>query len=327
MNAYTLGQTLLLDPDLEFHRITEVLEGLGWRRTDPGLAEPPLVPNEPELATWTRGGIDAGGKPYCVYSFNPVARLRVLDLATVPPPLRAQIAEQLPLLDVDELLRRLALADPRERMLGLWGIQELERLDLVEVVAGLRSDPEPLVAQLAAEVLGRLEEVVQGRLGALGSLGLIADSGRPVIERLGDPDFTATLRPTAEDCEALFDPAAAARISAALPEIYKHPPSAAPGERYPRLEVQAAMAGLLRWPNELSDRFPRGYRDIAGWMEPNRVWLTWALGTGPGVDPGGVVRYDGLAWLEGRWVWIPKPFRVLAPLLLDLTRPNRRVLH
>lgn len=323
MNAYSLGQTLLLDPDLGFDRIASALEALGWRRADPGLAQAPLVPGEPELATWSWGG----EKPHCVYSFNPVARLRVLDLATVPPPLRAQIAERLPPLDTDDLLRRLASTEPRERLLGLWGIQELERLDLAEVVAGLRSDPEPLVAQVAAEVLDRLEGVVQGRLGALGSLGLIADSARPVIERLGDPMYAATLRPSAQDCEMLLDPKAAALVGAALPEIYRHPPAAAPGERYPRLEVTAAMAGLLRWPNELADRFPLGYRDIAGWMEPGRVWLTWAWGTEPGVEPGGAVRYDGLAWLEGRWVWIPKPYRVLAPLLEGLDRPPRRVLH
>lgn len=323
MNAYTLSQTLLLDPDLSFAQIAATLDELGWRRADAGPAAPPLVTGEPELATWTWGG----AKPFCVYSFNPIARLRVLDLATVPPPLRAEIAERLPPLDSDELLRRLALAEPRERLLGLWGIQELELLDLTEVVAGLRVDPQPLVAEVAGEVLGRLEEVAASRLGALGSLRLVADAARALIQRLGDPTFTATLRPTAQDCEALFDPNAAALMGAALPEVYRHPPMAAPGERYPQLEITAATAGLLRWPNELADRFPLGYRDIAGWMDPSRVWLTWAWQTGPGVQPGGAVRYDGLAWLEGRWVWIPKPFRALAPLLKDLSLPLGRVLH
>jgi hypothetical protein len=80
-----------------------------------------------------------------------------------------------------------------------------------------------------------------------------------------------------------------------------------------RIEVFPCLAGLLRWPNPLSEKFPRGYRDIAGWMQPHRVWLCWAVTTAGGAT----VRYDGLVWLHGRWLWMPGIYRYLAPYLLE----------
>ena len=82
--------------------------------------------------------------------------------------------------------------------------------------------------------------------------------------------------------------------------------------------MTAAPAGLLRWANELSDRFPGGYREIAPWMNPQPIWLAWACKAADG----GAVRYDGLAFLNDHWVWIPKAFRVVAPIVAKrLVRP------
>ena len=61
---------------------------------------------------------------------------------------------------------------------------------------------------------------------------------------------------------------------------------------------------------ERAGNFRSGYRNIAGWMTPERMWLTWAARSATG----GSMRYDGLAWLGERWVWLPKPYRIVADL-------------
>jgi len=94
-------------------------------------------------------------------------------------------------------------------------------------------------------------------------------------------------------------------------DLWSVPPLANPGARLDLLELTAAPAGLLRSPNELSDRFPRGYRDIAGWMNPSGTWITWAWAGARGAS----VRFDGLAWVDDHWCWMPKVFLVVQGLL------------
>lgn len=308
MNAYALGQTLLVAPQVAFERIAQTLQDLGWTRADPGLNSPPLVSGEPEWAMWTW----QGQKPVVVYTFNPVAQLRVLDVATLPPLLRGAIAERLPLIDSHALAAFLVAESPRDRLLGLWGALETERIDLVSPVLGLRADPEPIVAEQARAVATKLDGIIQARIQVLASLRLLAEAARALIADLSDPLKARALCPGAEDCARLFDAEIAEAVAAAAQRVFAEAPSVGPGERYPALEVTAAPAGLLRSPNELSDKFPRGYRDIAGWMQPDRIWLTWAFKSAAG----GAVRYDGLAWMDDHWVWLPKPFRIVAPLVL-----------
>jgi hypothetical protein len=53
--------------------------------------------------------------------------------------------------------------------------------------------------------------------------------------------------------------------------------------------------------------FPRGYHTLAG-LVPDRIWLAWKY-----VEPGERLgmAYDGLVWLDERFVWFPKPWRVV----------------
>ena len=87
-----------------------------------------------------------------------------------------------------------------------------------------------------------------------------------------------------------------------------------------RIKVTAVPAGLLRWSNEQSDKFPGAYRDISGWMNPACIWMTWTI------KDGSSMRYDGLAWVEDHWVWLPKIYRILGPLCLS-GRLNQNQMH
>lgn len=311
MKHNTLGQTLIVSPETPFSEITKTLEDLGWAQDKSSMVSKSLIAGEPELATWTWNG----HKPFIVYSFNPVARMRILDVSTAPPAFRAMIDARLTLIGAQQLLTFLSNVTPRIRLLGLWGIQETERIDLIMEVKHLQDDSDPLVAEHAHKVAQHLEQIAQARIRGLASLQQLTDSSHELIQKLGDSKFVQTLCPSVEDCTKLFDQELADPIAKGIAQLYTQSMRVAPGERYTTIEATAATAGMLRWPNELSHQFPSGYRDIAGWMNPKRVWLTWVFkSTG-----GGTVRYDGLAWVEDHWVWLPKVFRVVAPLLVQLT--------
>ena len=301
-----LGQTFIVEPEVPFAEIDSTLRAMGWQQQDRPLSPAPLITGEPEAASWSW----QGQKPFIIYTFNPVARLRVLDVATLPPVFRKGVVNALPILkqrDVDHLF----FADePRNRLLGLWAAQETERIDLLLQAERLCRDGDREVAQQAEPVARRLKRISQARLETFAQLQILVRAAPDLIRRFDDPVFVAALKPSLDDCKLLFDERMAEAACVAAGQWYE------PGFRLHRISrdaeitVTAAPAGLLRWSNELSEKFPGGYRDIAGWMSPKSLWLTWKI-----QEPkGSSVRYDGLAWLGDRWVWLPKIYRALAPL-------------
>lgn len=305
MDDIQLGQTLLVKPDVPFKEISAVLSKLGWQQQQ--AAQTPLVEDEPEFSSWSW----QGHKPFVIYTFNPVVNMRVLDVATLPPVMRGAIAEQLPILKDREIDDLLFSSVPRNRLLGLWAAQETERLDLIPQTTRLSHDPDRIVAEQARLVAERFEKILASREALMVNLRLLAEAAEEVIRRLDDPAITQSLKPSHAELVKLFDPSFADDLMMEIDNDYHRPPIAAPGDGYPQLIVTAANAGLLRWPNELSDAFPRGYRNIAGWMEPKWIWLSWRWQN----EKGGSVQFDGLVWVETRWVWLPKVFRIISTLL------------
>jgi hypothetical protein len=74
-----------------------------------------------------------------------------------------------------------------------------------------------------------------------------------------------------------------------------------------RIEAHLAPAGLLGSDNELSRPFPGGYRKIASWLNPHRVWVCWHYRP---PDAGAGIAMNGLVWLDDHWAWLPKPYRL-----------------
>lgn len=318
-----LGQSLVIRPDVPFTAIEAAMQRLGWTRE---MAVAPrdetLIAGEPELASWSAGG----QKPMVTYTFNPVAALRVFDVATVPPVARKMIAEHIPVLSEADIEQLLHADSVRSRLLGLWAAQETERIDLIDDIAGLQQDRDSTVVREAARVVARLECIAEARVQVFTKLCLLADAASALVTQFSDPAFVESVKPRREDFLDLFDEPLGQRL-------YEYrSTSAAPARVTPRaaagadIEATAAPAGLLRWSNELSDRFPLAYRDIAGWMNPSRVWLTWTVGK----RGSGSARYDGLAWMGDRWVWLPKVYRDVAAVLgpmLDGSPPPDSPLH
>lgn len=74
-----------------------------------------------------------------------------------------------------------------------------------------------------------------------------------------------------------------------------------------RIEVHLCPAGLLGDDNALSRPFPSGYRQIADWLDPQRVWVAWRY-VAPGAAGG--IAMNGLVWLDDHFAWFPKPWRL-----------------
>jgi hypothetical protein len=125
------------------------------------------------------------------------------------------------------------------------------------------------------------------------------------VRNIGDPEV---FRPDPDDYAKVFVPDVAERARAAYEVIWLAPPRPEPKPGQSDVLVFAAPASLLTDDNELSRRFPNGYRTIAALLDPHRIWLSWKFVT-PGSGTG--MAYDGLVWLDGRFAWFPKPWRVL----------------
>jgi len=127
----------------------------------------------------------------------------------------------------------------------------------------------------------------------------------PFLGPDGDPDV---FRPRREDFARVFVGDAVARARAAYEIVWLERPRPTPNPGQSELLVYAAPSSLLTDDNELSRRFPHGYRNIAAQLDPHQIWLSWKFVV-PGSSSG--MAYDGLVWLDGRFAWFPKPWRVL----------------
>ncbi len=308
MRDSRLPQTLLVAPDVPFTSIKKAFQELGWQQSNLSQTAP-LIEGEPETATWTW----QGEKPFVIYSYNPVAQLRVLDVATLPPVFRKALCDAVPTLSDKEVDHLFFSDDIKERLLGLWAAQETERIDLITQAERLQSDSDSIIAKQAKAVTKKLRSISEARLQTFASLQMLVQAAPELIRQLDNAEFVASLQPSLSDCKKLFDEHIAQAAFDAMQSLYH------PGMRLNTIDpaadikVTATPAGLLRWSNELSDKFPGAFRDLAGWMNPSSLWLTWTI-----TDPeGSTVRYDGLSWLDNHWVWLPKVYRDLVPLCLS----------
>lgn len=121
------------------------------------------------------------------------------------------------------------------------------------------------------------------------------------------------MRPRAEDFARVFRPEVAEAARAAYEKLWRSPPEL---DRLDSgqltLRVDASPAGMLAEENELSNHFPGGYRALAPYLIPDRIWFVWRY-VRVGEKSG--MRYEGVVMLDDRWVWFPKPYRVIGELL------------
>jgi hypothetical protein len=124
--------------------------------------------------------------------------------------------------------------------------------------------------------------------------------------------LTAQLKPTKADFEAVFTSDFVETISKYYEERdAKRTEPALIDPKYPTntnlLFAQATAEELNDKARPVED-FPGGYERIAGKFKPGFIWYRWKY-TEPGKTIG--MAYDGLVYVNGRWVWFPKPWKSL----------------
>ncbi|MEU9303258.1 hypothetical protein [Streptomyces sp. NPDC048269] len=92
--------------------------------------------------------------------------------------------------------------------------------------------------------------------------------------------------------------------------LWAKPPAtldAAP-ERTDITVTKATTDDIKAWPARVSEEFPGGYEKIGPYLKSGTTIYRWKY-----VEPGRVLgtAYDGMAHVNGHWVWFPKSWRVL----------------
>ena len=303
---------LLLDPILlvrsgvSAEALLSALRELGWEPVSPRPADAaPLV-----LALRWRGAW-----PLLSCSLN-AAGLWVLDLSTASPGQRAGIAARLPLLQPSAIEPLLRHPEPGQRLMGVLAARETSRIDLLQPLLALATREEAPIGPIAADAAAALAREDEARQAALVGARLVADAARPFVEALHDPagvQLLSTLGPQPGAAARLFRAEVAEAAARAWSDSWRGVRALPRRSPESRLSLHACPAGLLRGPNLLSRAFPGGYREVAGLLRPERTWLCWSLSQ-QGQRSG--ISFDGLAWLGDRWVFCPRPWRILRPLLV-----------
>lgn len=147
------------------------------------------------------------------------------------------------------------------------------------------------------------------------SMRTIAAQVQPLLEALVDPartdDAIGVVRPRVGDAARAFagDPARIAAIEHAYLSLWaKDPPRVRANAPAVTLKLHVAPAGMLSADSAAPQAWPVPYSRVAAELEPSRVWVAWSYLPTSGARG---TDFDGLVWLDDRWVWFPAPWRVL----------------
>jgi hypothetical protein len=141
---------------------------------------------------------------------------------------------------------------------------------------------------------------------AAGAKALVSELAKPGVDAAA---LSLQLRPTTADYKSIFDAATAAKIDRVYsPEWDKGTfvVSARPGQT----EVQMASATVadIKAKNEKSKALPAPYAIVAAHLVGTATIYAFRF-VEPGKTDGNT--FDGLVYLNGHWVLIPRPWRGL----------------
>ena len=218
------------------------------------------------------------------------------------------------MLTTADIIRLLDEGELHRVLLALLDAQSSGAKEVADVIAPLLTHPDPLIRRAAESILTRDESGMRIQANAI--VKALSELVMPVVAALVGPDGPAhveALRPRDDDYSSVFDGAIVSPVRSAYEPLWRTTPKLerpVPGALTVR--VDAAPAGMLREDNELSRRFPGGYRALAPHLRPEPIWFVWQY-LRPGESAG--MRYDGLVRLPDRWVWFPKPYRIVREIL------------
>ncbi|MBE7451144.1 MAG: hypothetical protein HS111_20280 [Kofleriaceae bacterium] len=115
-------------------------------------------------------------------------------------------------------------------------------------------------------------------------------------------------RPQPDDWERVFMPEAAARARIAYKPLWVSPPPPLPRPGQTIVRVRVAEASEFASGSPRAKQLPGGFASIAQQLVPGVIWVAWEY-LAPGEDAG--MSYNGLVYLDGRFVWFPKPWKFI----------------
>lgn len=120
--------------------------------------------------------------------------------------------------------------------------------------------------------------------------------------------LTAALRPTEADIRAVYAPALADRLVPAYDALFKPGAAIGPKEGQTQILTWRTTTGSLKRGEPALEDFPGGYRKVRPYLKGEFPIVRFKF-----VEPGKItgMAYDGLVHVNGRWVFMPKPWRML----------------
>ena len=173
------------------------------------------------------------------------------------------------------------------------------------------ADPTASLARIAEEIAAA--ERGGGTEAGAGSTGDIAADGRAFLQRFLDDGedraaLTLALKPTAEDVRAVYAEPLASRLIAAYEGLFV--PGAVIQPKPGQTEVLSVFTttGALRRGDPVLAEFPGGYKDVLDYFVADVPIVRFKF-VEAGEDIG--LAFDGLVYVNGRWVFMPKPWNAL----------------
>ncbi|HVH42934.1 MAG TPA: hypothetical protein VM925_11345 [Labilithrix sp.] len=140
------------------------------------------------------------------------------------------------------------------------------------------------------------------------------DGARKMLKQFVEPNadlatLTSALRPTTADYEAMFDPQLAAKIEKAQAKGWSSGKAVIqpkPGQT--EIKLWSATGTELAGGSGSAKEFPPEYQKLGVHLGPSVLFYRFKF-----VEPGKEIgtAYDGLAFVNGHWVIVPKPWRAL----------------
>lgn len=128
---------------------------------------------------------------------------------------------------------------------------------------------------------------------------------QPNADRVG---LTASLRPTEAEIRAVYAPPLADALVGMYNEMFQPGVQIGPNEGQTQVLVWLGTTGSMRDGAPVLEDFPGGYGDVRAYMQGNYPIVRFKF-VKPGESLG--MAFDGLIWINDRYVLMPKPWRAL----------------
>ncbi|MFO0749536.1 MAG: hypothetical protein U1F43_28275 [Myxococcota bacterium] len=138
-----------------------------------------------------------------------------------------------------------------------------------------------------------------------------ADGAKAMVTDMLKGDMAAIaakLKPSKEDIAAIYDASVVDAVNEHVEKMFAELGGVGAKEGQSEVVFMAATSEDFKAGNDAAKKFPGGYARIADKLKPGVTFYAWKY-VKPGESSG--MAFDGLVFVNGHWVWIPKSFRAI----------------